>query len=301
MKQPEISVCFIFNSSANAGKAQSYRETIRAKARKRWPGCRWIETTGNNSFWDDLRLRAAEIDLLVACGGDGTVHRVGNIAADQECTVGVIPIGSGNDFALMHGIPASIPAAFEILAGNIRKGIDLIHCSGDLECWCLNSVGVGFDGLANTHTQALKKTLGRAGYLAAGLKAIVSAEPFTAVVETDDAEKESAPLMMLTASTGCREGGQFIIARKKGAVSGQMNLLKIKTMSMASMMLTFPQFFFRVPEYLDTVELSSCKKVALALDRPVYLHVDGEYPGKKVKQLMLEIYRKKIRLMAPSA
>ena len=73
---------------------------------------------------------ARGVKLIVAAGGDGTVHRVINGLQARESHVGILPVGTGNDLAAHLGVPASPAAAAEgMLAGHYRN-IDVIRFNG---------------------------------------------------------------------------------------------------------------------------------------------------------------------------
>jgi diacylglycerol kinase (ATP) len=89
-------------------------------------------------------LTASGETHLIAMGGDGTLHEILNGAKDpKELQLGVIPYGTGNDFAKSVGIPEDIKLAAEIIAFKAARPIDYI----ELECGLrsLNALGFGMD------------------------------------------------------------------------------------------------------------------------------------------------------------
>lgn len=291
-------VCFIFNPSANGGKASRDEAKIQHAASGIWPGSKWLTTEPGESFWGKLKEEAGQYDMIVACGGDGTVHKTGNIAADSGAVLGVIPLGSGNDFAKMNGIPDSPNRALNLLNSGSRRSIDLIRCSGDINCWCLNSVGVGLDGLANRYTVAFKQKIGRSGYIFGALKAIFNSVPATVEMRIGDEEWISKNLLMLTACIGYREGGRFIVAPQARNDDGFMEILMVRPMNKLSLLLTLPQFLLWFPSYIKKLERISCKNLELTTDIPLHIHVDGEFTGQTVNQLSYTIHEKALTVAA---
>lgn len=289
-------VCFIFNPSANGGKASRDEDRIRHAAAGIWPGSKWLTTQPGEAFWNDLREEAGQYDMMVACGGDGTVHKTGNIAADSGAVLGVIPLGSGNDFAKMNGIPDSPNKALNLLTDGSRRSVDLIRCSGDVNCWCLNSAGVGLDGLANRYTLAFKQKVGRTGYIFGALKAVLKSVPATYKIRLDDGKIESKKLLMLTACIGFREGGRFIVAPQARNDDGLMELLMVQPMNKLSLLLLLPQFLFWFPSYLKKLKRGNCKKLELKCDLPLHIHIDGEYSGQTVNQISYRVHNKALTL-----
>src|SRR5205823_6168512 len=81
----------------------------------------------------------AGCDVLVACGGDGTVNAVAQVAKDRDALLGVLPVGTLNHFAKDLGIYSLPDAEQALLAGQIRK-IDAGRVNGHL---FINNSGIG--------------------------------------------------------------------------------------------------------------------------------------------------------------
>lgn len=99
---------------------------------------------------DDAKLHAERITssgeecTIIAMGGDGTLHDILNGIKDfDKCSLGLIPFGTGNDFAATAKIPKSVKEAAEIIAFKAPKHIDFIELSSGLRS--INSVGMGID------------------------------------------------------------------------------------------------------------------------------------------------------------
>lgn len=290
--------CFIFNPSANGGRAARKQSKLKSAVKKHWPDADWIVTRADNSTWPKLREEAGQYNLLVACGGDGTVHKTGNLAADANCTLGVIPLGSGNDFAKMNNIPESAGPALEILQENKVNKVDLIHCSGDINCWCLNTFGFGLDGLANYYTNFYKQYIGKSGYLPGALQAAMASKPKKFKLNINGQGEKAESLLMLTACNGFREGGRFIVAPNAAIDDGKLNLLMVKPMNKLSLLITLPQFINRFPRNHKKVKSKECTTVVLKTDEPVYIHVDGEFSGKQVKHIKLVVKKQTLKLIS---
>lgn len=297
VKKASTRACFVFNASANAGKAERKRKFIKESVTQHWPCSAWLETTEDEVCWNKLEKMAAHFDLLVACGGDGTVHNTGNIAIELDCALGVIPLGSGNDFAAMNQIPESAGEAVSVLKRNYRKKVDVIRCSGDLNCWCLNTAGIGLDGLANTFTQIYKQKIGKLGYIAGALKAAMCSKPFNVTLRIDGMEEKPLRLLMLTACIGFREGGRFIVAPEAKNSDGKMILLQLSPMPKTSLIAALPQFISQSPVYPDEVRHVSCREIVIATEKAIYIHADGEHTGKTFRRVSLRVHHKKLEIV----
>lgn len=108
---------------------------------------------------------------LVAMGGDGTLHDIINGFNDFEnCSLGLIPLGTGNDFAESAGIPLNAKAAAEIIAFRAPQPIDYIQLSSGLRS--INAVGMGIDVDVLKRTYA-GKNHGRSKYLKALISSLI--------------------------------------------------------------------------------------------------------------------------------
>jgi len=283
-------ICFLFNAFSNSGKTISLERELHDQIKKRWPDAEFIRTEPDETFWSGLQNRLRGIETVVACGGDGTVHMAGNLAVKLKAVLGVIPIGSGNDFAHMLDIPTSITKALDHLKTSDIRLIDLIKIDGDIQCYCMNTAGIGLDGLANHYTDIYKKKIGKAGYAAGALKAVfvsTNVEMFLTI----DGRKSTSNLLMITACNGIREGGSFWVAPDAKPDDGLIDLLMIKPMTLTALLLALPAFMklSLSPEKLFNIDRHRCERLEIHCSRPVYIHVDGEYSNKQIRHVVLQM------------
>ena len=118
---------------------------------------------------------AAEADLVVVAGGDGTVNRTVNAIRDHlaRVEVGVIPMGTGNDFARTMGMPQDPGEAARAVAANSGREVDLCEASGPgVARLFVNACIGGFPVAVDEHVdERVKRLLGPLAYVAAGAKA----------------------------------------------------------------------------------------------------------------------------------
>ena len=128
------------------------------------------------------------VDTVIAGGGDGTLKEVAAALAahDGEAealpSLGLLPLGTANDFATAAGLPDEPAPALELIAAQAPRPIDLIRVRADgAEHWCVNlgSGGFGTQVTVDTH-EGLKKVLGGLAYFITGLSRIGRIEPIEA-------------------------------------------------------------------------------------------------------------------------
>ena len=89
------------------------------------------------------KITAEEGNSVIVLGGDGTLHDVLNAYVDFETPLGIIPLGTGNDFAESARIPGDIKKAAELILNTPPRPIDYIEFESGLRC--LNAFGMGID------------------------------------------------------------------------------------------------------------------------------------------------------------
>jgi diacylglycerol kinase (ATP) len=155
---------------------------------------------------------AAEVDVLVVFGGDGTVHEVANglpVPAGDGPVVALLPGGTGNDLARAIGIPPDLVAAATELAGARPRSLDLLDCGPRRAA---NGVNAGFAAAATeVLSRRVKRLLGPAAYLAGGVRAGVSPPTWPARVEVDGRVVEGEALAVVVGNGGSFGGGRWLI------------------------------------------------------------------------------------------
>ena len=128
------------------------------------------------------------IDAIIAAGGDGTLSDVATTLAhrDEEAdalpSLGLIPLGTANDFATAAQIPVEPMAALELIQARRAQPIDLLKLEADHRThWCANLASGGFGTQVTSETnEGLKKMLGGLAYLVTGMAKLGRIEPIEA-------------------------------------------------------------------------------------------------------------------------
>jgi len=128
------------------------------------------------------RAVAAGAELVIVAGGDGTLSLLVDCLAYREVMLGVLPLGTGNDFARGLGIPMDLEAAARVVASGRRVRVSLLRVDGD---YAVNTVNIG----ANVHlarlARGLKPYLGRLAYLYAAGEGLAANRRFEGRMEAN--------------------------------------------------------------------------------------------------------------------
>lgn len=246
----------------------------------------------------DLAKASEGYDLVIAMGGDGTVHEVMNglmqISEDRRPVLGVVPVGSGNDFG--HGIGASTRAT-EALNRAIRgepSTVDLgVMTDGHgRKEYFDNTLGIGFGAIVTIRSHQLPLLRGFLMYLTAVIQTIiVDHNPIRMQIEVDGKKFEES-VIYLVLCNGPREGGGFLVAPDAKIDDGLLDYAMITNVSRLKMFRIVPEVMKGTHGRFKEVTIDRCKKFTLTADRPLYIHADGEIfsgPGTDIRNVSFEI------------
>lgn len=144
-------------------------------------------------------------NTIVALGGDGTLHEIINGFCDfEKCSLGIIPVGTGNDFAEYSHIPKDEVKAAELIAYGTASPIDYIQLSSGLRS--INSVGTGIDVdvLKRTYAAGSK---GKGKYLRSLVSSLVHFKSSSLTVKYDGKEEKHFGLIAAIGNGGLLGGG----------------------------------------------------------------------------------------------
>jgi len=144
---------------------------------------------------------AAGVDTFVAAGGDGTLSNVAAALArraapaDALPSLGLVPLGTANDFATAAGIPVDPREALQLLRDAPARPIDLLRIeAADGEHWCANLASGGFGTAVTVETdEGLKKMLGGLAYLLTGIARLGRIDPIRARITGEGGTSDGGP------------------------------------------------------------------------------------------------------------
>jgi diacylglycerol kinase (ATP) len=154
--------------------------------------------------------RAVEdgVDTLVVLGGDGMVHLAVQALAESPTALGVIPLGTGNDFARAMGIPHASPLeAADLVRSGQRRRIDLAR-AGDV--WYATILAAGFEALVTARGNAMTLPIGSLRYTAAVALELPRFTPLHYTFEIDGVTESREAMLVSLANTSYYGGGMHI-------------------------------------------------------------------------------------------
>jgi len=237
------------------------------------------------------RARAAEVrdtlTALVVAGGDGTVSLGAEIVAGTPVRLGIVPAGSGNDFARSLGLPDNDPEeATRILLHALSRPvvtIDAIELTAAGEnapaqrSLALGNVNLGFDALVNARANSSSRGH-TVRYTAAVLRELPAFKPFPYWISVDGGEPVDLDATLLTVCNSGMFGGGMRIAPEARLDDGLLDLVTVCGLGRAQLLRFFPRVFRAAHTDLEEFEVRRVRTVTVGLrhGRALRAYSDGE-------------------------
>ena len=234
---------------------------------------------------------------VIAVGGDGTVHEVANglLQADTETALGVVPIGSGNDFAKMVGMYGHDPvrAVARLVTARSRR-FDAGRVLGE---WFVNSVGFGFGPAVVRMRNSMPRLRGFLSYLVPVVKTFFRFEPQVFDVAAPGF-RERGYMMMIEVCNGTTAGGSYKFAPDADPSDGKLDVCLIRRVSLPRFLLAIPRVMrgthITMPE---VAVIKTAKLVVRSPEQPLVVHVDGELREPGGNECTVELERGRLNVL----
>ena len=238
-------------------------------------------------------------ELLVAVGGDGTSNEVLNgMMAGQDTrpvgTMSVIPVGSGNDFAVGVGMTLDLREACHRVAHGTPRLIDVGQV-GDR--YFGNGAGIGFDAIVGLVAAKNRLLRGLPLYLIAVLQTILFYFRAPVVTLDLDGREFVTPLIMISVTNGRRMGGGFLVTPDAEVDDGLFDLMLAREMSRLRMLSFVPMLIKGTHPREQEIAMDRASRVVLTSDGDLVAHVDGELICRDAHRLEFVLYPRALRVV----
>ena len=236
---------------------------------------------------DDARLFAREAiasgcRYIISAGGDGTLNEVVNGIGSRarHVSVGVIPLGTGNDFARILNLPLTIEENLEILRSRMTRPIDLVKVRSDRTHYFVNVSAGGFSGLVNEKlTPQIKRSWGPLSYIRGAAAALPKLHSYKTRVVIDDREQLALELYNVVIGNGAFVAGGLPIAPKANPSDGWLDIILIPKRSVAETVLIAAEILLGKHLSNKAILFRRGKKIAVRSRPGMWFNVDGELVG----------------------
>jgi len=174
---------------------------------------------------------------IVVIGGDGSLHEaINGVENIENCAIGLIPAGTGNDFAESAGIPLDPVSAAEIIAFRAPTHVDFIELDGGLRS--INAIGMGIDVEVLKNAYSSKKTT-KSKYKSAFLKSLRTYKAATFKASWDGGEEKLYTGIICCLGNGRQIGGGIQLFPEAKIDDGYMDLLVVDYLSRLRTIIAF--------------------------------------------------------------
>ena len=213
------------------------------------------------------------VDVVAAAGGDGTINEVVNGLDGYDVPLGIIPVGTANDFARQVGIPADADHAMDVILQRTPKRLDTASLNGR-RFLNVSTGGVGAEVTAETPSE-VKESLGAIAYAISGVRKLADFRAQHARFSGDGFEYDGEFLMFAVGITRSTGGGTMVTPMAS-ATDGLLDLCIVERMSRGE----FARTVLRVKrgEHIgqEGVHYLQLKSVTIEAREPMAVNVDGE-------------------------
>jgi diacylglycerol kinase (ATP) len=234
-------------------------------------------------------------DIVAAAGGDGTIREVVNGLVGTKAILGVLPMGTGNDFSRTLGIGTDLDRAIQTLIFGSPQLIDL---GQSLRGYFINVAGCGFDAVvAQRINHGFKYLRGTAVYVAAVGQTLISYRPKPITLEIDGVTHKE--IITLCAIANAQSyGGGMRIAPNADLTDGQFDVVLVGNVSKLEFIATFPRVFKGTHIHHPKVKILRGTEVRILSETPMPILADGEEIG--FTPIEFKVVPKAIRVMMPA-
>lgn len=239
-------------------------------------------------------------NYIIAAGGDGTLNEVINGIAGRinDVCVGLLPLGTGNDFARSLKLPIKVDENIAILrAGNVRE-IDLVRVSSDQVRYFVNVSAGGFSGLVDEKlTPEMKRTWGPLAYVRSAAAALPEMHAYQTNVELADGEKLDLDLYNMIVANGTFVAGGLPVAPEADPGDGLLDVILIPKGSTGEMVLLAAQIVLGNHIGSQSILFRRTSRLSVRSRPGMWFNADGELVGND--PAVFEVLPRALQFVSP--
>lgn len=251
-----------------------------------WPAPRWVETSLDDAGHGLTQQALADgADLLLACGGDGTVRAVATALAGTGVPVAVLPTGTGNLLARNLGVPQHLAGALDV----VLTGTDVLLDLGRTEVTCFAVMaGIGLDAaMVRDAPPGLKKAWGWPAYVLSGARHLPDRSVRLRLRVDDGPWSTRRVRALVVGNVGELQAGAALLPSADPA-DGVLDLVLVSARSPLDWARVAARVLLRSDREDRLLARTPFRRLEVESDRPVPHEVDGD-PVGDVTRLVVEV------------
>lgn len=221
----------------------------------------------------DITRLHQSADVIVVCGGDGSISSAAPAVMESGLPLGIIPAGTANDLARTLSIPLDFGAATDVIIGGCTRQIDVGMVNGHA-FFNVASIGLSSE-LAQRLDPATKKRFGRLGYAVAALRILMSARGFRARI-IEKGSGTPVKTYQIAIGNGRLYGGGNIVEHTAAIDDGSLDLYSLEMRNLWKLALMVRAFRTGTHGAWKEVRTARCVEFDIETRRPMPINTDGE-------------------------
>jgi diacylglycerol kinase (ATP) len=225
------------------------------------------------SLSDIIRQHASEVDFVIIGGGDGSLNAAAEGLIDTGLPLGVLPLGTANDFARTVSIPLDLTAAVDVITAGKTTRVDLGDANG-YPFFNVASIGFSAD-LARSLTEKAKKYWGKLGYGLVAARLLAKSRLFTVTLEHDGVSEDLRTLQV-SVGNGRYYGGGMTVHENATATDGLLDFYSLEVDHWWRLLKLLPSLRRGTQGQWDDVRAFSTTKLTIRTKNEMPVNLDGE-------------------------
>ena len=301
---------FVINPISGKGRGKNSIPIIEKFLKSNCIDYKFLITQYPKNATEYLRNNCQEFNIIVSVGGDGTLNEVVNGIPDNyfdKVTLGVLQIGTGNDFSkniissknIVENL-ASICQINKFSFRNIDLGtIEYTNVNSDEISThkFINGAGIGFDAYVGALTQRNKVLRGISAYLVSVIKALFNYKMINVEIKFNNVEITGNKLM-ITFGNGISHGGGFYLTPNAKIDDGILDISVFEEIKRKRLLSALPKALVNKLEDVPEADFFCTDgNVFAKLNTPYYFHCDGEIISDNLKTAKISLQKGKIKII----
>ena len=254
-----------------------------------------------SSFKGETKTLAKEAaldntDLIVACGGDGTINEILNEIKERGLKIAIVPIGSGNGIARHFNIPLNISRSLDLI---LKQNYSYVDIGKVNDLFFLGNVafGLGADFIKNY--QKIKYQ-GLFGYFLAFVKTLFTIREKHFIIDVDGEKITTNPLVLIISNTN-QQGYNFTVTPKAKTDDGLLDMVIIENISTLKNFKNIFKIIFGLKFYPGERIYKKIGNLNLTPQKPIdNIQIDGENLNANDSFYEIKLFKGKLQLISPN-
>lgn len=293
---------FIANPVAGKGKTKKVLPNIKYILNSKNIEHLIVETKAPGDIEKIISQFENDFDRIIIVGGDGTLNELLNSNKIDGKTFGVIPTGSGNDFAMTLGLKKKIEIDIETILLGKTLALDIGYVeieefSGKRFTKIFgNSLGIGFDAEVANEARKIKIIRGIFLYLLSVFKVLLFYKPRKIEIKSTHLNIKGE-IFMISVGNGKTAGGGFRLTPYGNPIDGKLDICVVHKISKFKVFRILPLAIFGKHVTNKSVSYVQENQFEIISYAPVYVHADGEILTDNLKRAKVVVLNNKARFL----